>query len=425
MKKNLLHLVFLFCILLYSCNREPDDIPTGSPLNFFLPEFALSPEEISVTKANIQVTITERGNINISSIGLVWDKLSEPDTFLSTKILLSPPFSDTIHFSLAGLEENSRYYCRLFFESPVGIHYSDQIVLQTGLFWSKVNEFPGGPLSGPGTFVANERVYIGGGFPNKIDFHSYSPISNIWSSKELITDPSRGLNALVSFEINSIGYFGTGTREFPGSGFQPTKSFWAFTEQAGWEKKKDFEGDARQSAVGFSISGKGYIGLGQLITGLASDFWMYDPQTDDWTILPQEYPGGKRAEAIAFVMNNKAYVGFGVDQNGFSRDDLWEFDPSQPDPWKEVSADIIPPARKSGFVFVANGSAYLGGGVQKMDFWRFSINDNGYFWEKLPDLPFGILAYSTGIGMLKTGLVIGGRNTLNNLIADVWQYTPE
>ncbi|MEO5674560.1 MAG: kelch repeat-containing protein, partial [Chitinophagales bacterium] len=66
----------------------------------------------------------------------------------------------------------------------------------------------------------------------------------------------------------------------------------AFTSQAQdtWVQKSDFgynasnvpEPSARNSAVGFSIGNKGYLGTGE-DGGPKKDFWEYDPDANTWT----------------------------------------------------------------------------------------------------------------------------------------------
>ena len=45
-----------------------------------------------------------------------------------------------------------------------------------------------------------------------------------------------------------------------------TKDFWEYDPVANtWTQKADFGGAARDSAVGFSIGSKGYIGTGEMV----------------------------------------------------------------------------------------------------------------------------------------------------------------
>jgi hypothetical protein len=77
--------------------------------------------------------------------------------------------------------------------------------------------------------------------------------------------------------------------------------------------------------VAFVIDNKAYVGPGG---GSTDVFLRYDPLTNVWTEFTS-MPGGKRGGAISFVVNNKAYLGFGIIGSGVARD-FYEFDPNYP-----------------------------------------------------------------------------------------------
>jgi len=47
--------------------------------------------------------------------------------------------------------------------------------------------------------------------------------------------------------------------------------------QGTWTQKANFGGSFRESAVGFSIGNKGYIGTGEDTSNMRKDFWEFDP----------------------------------------------------------------------------------------------------------------------------------------------------
>jgi len=58
---------------------------------------------------------------------------------------------------------------------------------------------------------------------------------------------------------------------------QYQKDFYEFDSSANkWTRKADFSGSARENAVGFSVNGKGYIGIGYE-SGYLKDFFEYFP----------------------------------------------------------------------------------------------------------------------------------------------------
>jgi len=86
-------------------------------------------------------------------------------------------------------------------------------------------------------------------------------------------------------------------------------------------KKADF-GIEAQSAVGFSIGNKGYIGSGQA-------FWEYDPAAVAWT-QKTDFGGSTRGSSAGFSINSKGYIGTGSNilLNPIELKDFWEYDPA-------------------------------------------------------------------------------------------------
>jgi N-acetylneuraminic acid mutarotase len=87
----------------------------------------------------------------------------------------------------------------------------------------------------------------------------------------------------------------------------------------------DFPGSARETAIGFSIGNKGYVGLGTDATysDKNKDFWQYDPSTNTW-IKKADYPGTGIYGATGFSVNDKGYVGLGGSAEYGQKKDFWE-----------------------------------------------------------------------------------------------------
>ena len=139
-----------------------------------------------------------------------------------------------------------------------------------------------------------------------------------WSQKADFSGSAR--NSAVAFSINGKGYIGAG---FDGSS---TKDFWEYDPVTDtWTQKADFGGMNRQEAVGFSVNGKGYIGAGKYIFARRKDFWKYDPSTNAWTQIG-DFGGSVRSNAAGFSIGEKGFVGTGFD--GSRTKDFWEYDPN-------------------------------------------------------------------------------------------------
>src|SRR5205823_1390002 len=123
------------------------------------------------------------------------------------------------------------------------------------------------------------------------------------------------------------GYIGTG---FNGVGFGgDLQDFWEWNQGTDtWVQKANVGGGTRNSAVGFSIGGKGYIGTGGCYgcSTFRSDFWEWNPGTNTWT-QKANFAGSARYGAGGFSIGAKGYIGTGQFSDCSGRaNDLWEWD---------------------------------------------------------------------------------------------------
>ena len=75
--------------------------------------------------------------------------------------------------------------------------------------------------------------------------------------------------------------------------------------------------------MAFSLTGRGYVGLGwNGTTGVLKDFWQYNPASNAWRLNTSLADLG-RFGANAWVIDNVPYIGFG--SNGISAtDEIWK-----------------------------------------------------------------------------------------------------
>lgn len=261
-----------------------------------------------------------------------------------------------------------------------------------------------------------------------------------------------------------------GSYDFSLITLQGSPVLWSGTIEvfARWRRLKDFPGEARTGAAGFSANGKGYLVAGKEQSfGLLSDTWEYDPVADQWTekanflkqltimtgltlngtgyvtmgkisssynlnlycynpvndswITKTAKPGtGSSMKSPAFVIDDKAYV-----TEYFN---LYEYNATT-DKWIQKSSLPI--------------SGYFGGGV------AFTIGSKGYFgigdhighgyinsfyeynpvsdtWTKKADFPGEPRGSATGFslpngkGYVGMGFIENGRRYLK----DMWEYDP-
>lgn len=181
----------------------------------------------------------------------------------------------------------------------------------------------------------------------------------------------------TSFTIGNKGYL-LNTRCY--------NELWEYDSQNDtWTKKANFPGVCRFLTSGFSINGKGYVGLGRNNNNIQeTDFWEYDPSTDSWTQKAQ-FPGTGRGQAVGFSIGNKGYLGTGTTPttttqlSGIYHNDFWEYDPTL-DAWTQ-KANVPDSARTNAVGISLNGKGYLGLGSIK-----YPDQSRTYFYEYDPIL---------------------------------------
>lgn len=173
--------------------------------------------------------------------------------------------------------------------------------------------------------------------------------------------PGLGRFGAVRFVINDIVYVGLGEA---GAGVYP-KDFYKFDPSVNqWTPIADFPGAGRETGIAYTANGKGYVGLGISFVGATtnvfSDFWRYDPANNTWTQLGN-FEGGARSKAAVFVLNGSAYVGTGINAQFGFLNDWWKYDPAT-DNWLVQNNLGNLSVRYGCVAFVANNKAYLAGG---------------------------------------------------------------
>lgn len=240
-----------------------------------------------------------------------------------------------------------------------GLYYKEIWVFEpdpNGGYWRFADIFPGNGRDGAVAFVINNKAYIGTG--GVIDQNQNETLTNDFYEY----DPSaaqgmrwRNIAALPAKTSNSV-------------------------------VEKDL---GRKNATTFVINGTAYVGTGTTLTGDLKDFWAYDPQRDQWT-LTEAFPGDPRRDAIGFSLNGKGYIGMGyLVENSTYLADLWEFNPNGAvgKKWRSRTP-LLGGGRSSAASFVIGNKAYVGGGrsitiknnelkfILYSDFWMYTPENN-------------------------------------------------
>jgi N-acetylneuraminic acid mutarotase len=230
-----------------------------------------------------------------------------------------------------------------------------------------------------------------------------------------------GRESAVGFSIGLKGYVGLGeTRK------RKMNDLWEYNPSTNrWSRLADLPGSARNSAVGFSIGSKGYVGLGYLkFTSALSDFWEYDPSNNSWAQLT-DFGGGRRAGSVGFSLGSKGYVGLGIYNNAAKRD-FWEYDPSN-NSWRQLS-DFIGDARCYGIglstgsrIFVGLGATSTAVGRDLRELYEYLPSTDQ--WTRAADFIGDNLRYPVGFSIYDKVYIHVCRKTTNlNFIGKLFHW---
>ena len=278
--------------------------------------------------------------------------------------------------------------------------------LQNGSFISSLTNLSTNVLYTVRAYSRIDDITIYG---NKITFK----IDDIWIQKFNFGGTSR--ESTVGFSIGGKGYIGTGS-----DGVGHKKDFWEYDPSFNtWTQKVDFGGTARQSAVGFSIGSQGYIGTGYDGGGYKKDFWEYNPNSNTWT-QKADFGGTERFNAVGFSIGSQGYLGSGFGGVGHKKD-FWEYNPNS-NTWTQ-KADFGGTERNGAVGFSIDTKGYIGigyGGGSKKDFWEYNPSSNT--WTQKADFGgterFNAVGFSIGTkGYIGTG-------SDGNSKKDFWEYNP-
>ncbi len=244
--------------------------------------------------------------------------------------------------------------------------------------WTQKAPFTGPLRSGFVAFSIGGTGYIAtgriGGSNYLNDLWSYDPIVDVWTQRASITGSGR--HGAFAFTINGIGYVGAGSSGIIGNGetfYTALNAYDPLTNT--WTAKAATVG--RNNAVGFSMGGFGYMGMGRPSSTMTNDLRRYDPVADAWSYVGVigGLASGARSTGIAFAIGNTAYIGGGLMSSGgqqIKHNDLWACDGSTGIFTEKRTIGGNP--RESHFAFAVNGKGYVGCGVN-------SGTEIGWFWE--------------------------------------------
>lgn len=294
----------------------------------------------------------------------------------------------------------------------------NRLLGQTANSWVKKNDFAGFKREQAVSFVVNEKGYITTGVDTSEtvlkDLWEYNPTNDSWTQRADL--PGSGRRNAIGFAMNGKGYVGTGIDNDEATIGVKLTDFWEYNPLTNnWLQKANFPGatgDGIYYATGFSVEGKGYVCGGKIGPNNYSDeLWEYKPATNQWT-QRTDFPGGVRYNLSSLTIGNVAYIGLGTDQNVY-RYDWWQYNPGN-NQWTQKNHFIGGQrAGASTFELFGNGYVCLGtnGGIKddlfmyipEIDSWYPRANYGGS--KRKQAISFAI----NNVGYVGTGAGVNGK----------------
>ncbi len=251
---------------------------------------------------------------------------------------------------------------------------------------------------------------------NQISTFSQTPFTFLdpWTTIMPTAQVPVGRGAAIALTIDGNFYYGLGGNNY--------RDFWRYNPGTKlWTQLANYPEVATVGCFGFSIGGKGYVGLGRSnFSGQADPAWrvvrVFDPATGLWT-QKSDFPGSGRATPACFVINGIGYMGLGIGSGGYR--DFWKYDHVN-DTWTQLNNF---PGTGGGVTttFAANGKGYF---CRGKEFWRYDpLADS---WTRMADLP-GLMSDPSSAVTADHVYVFGGLTLVNGypeLIKEYWEYFP-
>jgi len=204
--------------------------------------------------------------------------------------------------------------------------------------WTPRADYPSTVRNAAFAFALNGKGYVCGGTNNSFiysDFMEYDPGSNSWTPLGAL--PMGPTIFGSSFVIGDHAYVMGGDH-----GTSESNDVYRYNaEENVWDPMQDSPVVVRQAAVGFTLNGKGYFGLGQTQYQTAlDDLYSYDSNTDTWT--PEgSFPGGVRCWAVGAGTGENAYIGTGWNFGSTFYNDWWTLGSLTSTPELHASANSL------------------------------------------------------------------------------------
>jgi N-acetylneuraminic acid mutarotase len=138
---------------------------------------------------------------------------------------------------------------------------------------------------------------------------------------------------------------------------------------------------------------------------------------DDAWAIKAPIGGGPRRNGFAFAIGNKGYVGGGFDQNGYYKNDIYEYDPIT-NTW--TRKNVIPVNGEGMVTFATSAKGYI---VFQRELWQYDPEKNT--WTRKADFPGLSIRGQSAFAIGDIGYVGTGLNSWGSPSAEFFEYSEQ
>jgi N-acetylneuraminic acid mutarotase len=290
--------------------------------------------------------------------------------------------------------------------------------------WTQKSDFTGAKRFAGVGFDINGKGYFGTGADFSLsltsiynDFWEYDTQTDTWV--QVSSYPGLQRYAASGFTLGQNGYLGLGWASANGTAQADFSKYDPQTDT--WTSIAGFPGAARytSTAVGVNSMNSGYVAFGYF--PWTNDMYKYDASTQSWNQEPS-CPGVVRQSAAGFELGDKVYVGGGSANQSTTLSDFWEYDPIT-QTWTQVAN--YPQPIYAAVNFVLDGKGFVGCGRTSnsfnTDFYYYVPQTNT--WTQGPSFPGIAREHASGFSIGSKAYVVCGRGPTNNYLQDVWELS--
>jgi N-acetylneuraminic acid mutarotase len=295
-------------------------------------------------------------------------------------------------------------------------------ILSWPVYWTKMEDHPGGEIYRMGSFVIGDYGYTGLGskvFHNyNLNFWRYNSTNDSWL--EVAPFPGSSRVSPIGFAVGERGYIVGGASLDNQSGVALRDVYEYNPGNDTWTQLANYPGTLQDNYIGWAevVADRAFITFG------SQDFYSYTPSTGIWTKLTNP-PGQLFSHCSTFVIGNMIYVIGGIDNSISYKREVWAYNTSS-NSWTRKN-DFPGDLRRAGVGFGADDQYYFGLGIYGTsqvfkDLWRYDHQFD--VWVRLPDYA-GAARGATFCMVLNQMAYIGtGFLGTNSIAKDIYRFNP-